>query len=196
MHTLAIASRLFGLFLIGLGLAASTGASAQEAPKPEATATAAAPAAAEIRQGRELFLGTTRFSAGGPSCNSCHNVVNDAVIGGGTLAMDLTESFGRLGAEGIPETLPRKGAPSPFPVMQAAYQGRDISAAEAQALAAFLQDANAQSATQKPNDLGARMLMAGLAGVALLLLLFALIGQGRKRRSVNQDIYDRQVVSE
>ena len=196
MHNRAIVTRLFGLFLIGIGLSGSSWILAQEAAKASAAATQAAPAPALIRQGRDLFLGATRFSAGGPSCNSCHNVINDAVIGGGTLAMDLTESFGRLGADGIVETLPRKGAQSPFPVMQAAFQDRDITAEEGNALAAFLQDAHARRATQKPNDLGSMMLLAGFSGVVFLLLLFSLVGQGRKRRSGNQEIYDRQVTSE
>ncbi len=196
MHNRAFVTRLFGLLLIGIGLSGSSWSLAQETAKAGAAAAEAAPTPALIRQGQELFLGVTRFSAGGPSCNACHNVINDAVIGGGTLAMDLTESFGRLGAEGITAMLPRKDAQSPFPVMQAAFQGRDLSTEEGQALVAFLQNAHAQRATQKSNDLGSKMLIAGIAGVIILLLLFSLIGQGRKRRSVNQEIYDRQIVSE
>ncbi|MCX7169826.1 MAG: hypothetical protein NTY41_05895 [Proteobacteria bacterium] len=192
----ACKTRLFGLFLIGIGLSGSSWSLAQEAAKASATVAEAAPTPALIRLGQDLFLGATRFSAGGPSCNACHNVINDAVIGGGNLAMDLTESFGRLGADGIVETLPRKGAQSPFPVMQAAFQARDITADEGNALAAFLQDAHARRAAQKPNDLGSMMLLAGFSGVVFLLLLFSLVGQGRKRRSVNQEIYDRQVMTE
>lgn len=178
-------------FIYGALLVAGHSVLAEETGQP-----AAAPAPALVRQGQDLFLGTTRFTAGGPSCNSCHNVVNDAVIGGGTLAIDLTETFGRLGAEGIIAMLPRKDGQSPFPVMQAAFQGHDLSAEEGLALVAFLQNAHAQRATQKPNDLGSKMLIAGITGVIILLLLFSLIGQGRKRRSVNQEIYDRQIISE
>ena len=202
MHT-ARAIRRFGYsFLIGAGLFGSTWALAQDTANAGSGAAPAQPAAeaeptpALIRQGQDLFLGATRFSAGGPSCNSCHNVVNDAVIGGGTLAVDLTKAFGRMGADGINDALPRKGAESPFPVMQAAFQGRDVTADESRALAAFLQNAHAQRATQKPNDLGTKMLVAGAVGVVVLLLLFSLLGQGRKRKSVNQHIYDRQVMTE
>lgn len=201
MHTRARAVRRFGvLFLFAVGLAGSPWVTAQEAASGAAAAAAPAaapaPAAEMIRQGQELFLGLKRLSAGGPSCNSCHNVVNDAVIGGGSLAIDLTKSFGRMGADGINDALPRKGNESPFPVMQAAYLGRDVTPEESAALAAFLQNAHAHSATQKPNDLGGKMLLAGAAGVVLLLLLFSLLGQGRKRQSVNQQIYDRQVTTE
>ena len=196
MHNRPLVTRLFSLFLIGIGLSGSPWALAQEAAKSSAAAAEAAPTPALIQQGRDLFLGTARFSAGGPSCNACHNVINDAVVGGGTLAIDLTETFGRLGAEGIVAMLPRKDAQSPFPVMQEAFRGRDITAEEGNALTAFLQDAHAKRATQKPNDLGATMLIAGIAGVVILLMLFSLIGQGRKRRCVNQEIYDRQIKSE
>jgi len=71
-----------------------------------------------------------------------------------------------------------------------------LSAHERQALVAFLQNAYAQRATQKPNDLGAIMLLVGFTGIVFLLLLFSLLGKGRKRRSVNQEVFDRQVVSE
>lgn len=194
-------TRFLGGVLVGSGLLGTPWVLGQEAAKtsaaPEPTAVAAAtpPTPALIRQGQNLFLGETRFSAGGPACNSCHNVVNDAVIGGGTLAKDLTEAFDRLEAEGIVGMLPRKGEASPFPVMQAAYQGHEISAEEVPALVAFLQNAAAQRATQKPNDFGLKMLLAGGFGVVILLLLFSLIGRGRKRRCVNQEIYDRQITT-
>ena len=201
MHTLAHAVRLFAFLFLMVGIPASSWAQTQDAAvsapaSPTASAVATEPTPAQIRHGLDLFLGTARFSAGGPACNSCHNVINDGVVGGGTLAIDLTKSYGRLEADGIMDTLPRKGSPSPFPVMQAAFQDRDLTADEGQALAAFLRHAHEQRASQKSNDLSTKMLIAGGVGVVVLLLLFSLLGQGRKRRSVNQDIYDRQVASE
>ena len=179
------------------GAAASTpvAAASAEATAPKAAPAAALPSAALNAQGQGLFLGTTRLSAGGPACNSCHNVVNDAVPGGGSLAKDMTKTFTRLGAGGILEKLPQKGEESPFPAMQAAYIGRELSESEVPALVAFLQNADIQSASQKPNDIGSKMLMAGAGGVAFLLLLFSLIGSGRKRRSVNSELFDRQIKS-
>lgn len=199
MNNRTLVTRLSVLILIGTGLFGSPWALGQEAAKtsavaePVAVAAPTPPTPALIRQGQNLFLGETRFSAGGPSCNSCHNVINDAVIGGGTLAKDLTETFDRLEAEGIVGMLPRKDEASPFPVMQAAYQGHEISAEEVPALVAFLQNASAQRATQKSNDLGLKMLLVGGGGVVFLLLLFSLIGRGRKRHCVNQELYDRQM---
>ena len=197
MNTLDYALRLFAVLLIGVGSSWAQDSAKSAAAAPEAKApAAAAPTPEQIRRGLDLFQGTARFSAGGPSCSSCHNVVNDAVIGGGNLAIDLTEVFGRRDADGIIEVLPRQGAASPFPVMQVAFQDRDITAEEGQALAAFLRHANDQSAKQKANDLGTKMLTAGVLGVIVLLVLIALVGQRRKRGSVNQEIYDRQVKSE
>ncbi len=39
-----------------------------------------------VLMGQKLFQGTIRFENSGPTCNSCHDVKNDAVIGGGILA--------------------------------------------------------------------------------------------------------------
>ena len=174
-----------------------TGGSA--APGMQAALTSqAAPVAAqpgEIRMGRDLFDGRVRFANGGASCNSCHHVQNDAVIGGGVLARDLTTAFSRLGAEGISAMIPHNGAQSPFPVMQVAYQGREVTDNEANALVAFLQHADKQSALQKPGNYAWRMFIAGCAGVVVMLIFFGLVGHGRKKRSVNSDVYDRQLKS-
>ncbi|MDD5027889.1 MAG: hypothetical protein PHH58_00085 [Rhodoferax sp.] len=194
--------------MIGSGLFASPWALSQQAATPDGAGsapTAAAPVAAAlpeapavpsaelIQQGKNLFLGTQRLSAGGPACNACHNVLNDAVPGGGTLAKDLTKTFTRIGADGIQEKLPLADEESPFPVMQRAYQGRQLIAAEGQALGAFLQHADAQAATQKANNMGTNMLLAGFGGVVFLLVLFSMLGSKRKRRSVNSELFDRQI---
>ncbi len=170
-------------------------ASAQTATPAAATTTSApiVPAPALIEQGQSLFLGNARFNAGGPSCNACHNVSINSLIAGGTLAKDLTKAFSRLGAEGVNAMLPRKDEPSPFPVMQAAFQGRELTPSESAALVAFLQDVSTKSTEQPASDFGTKMLLAGGSGIVILLLLFALVGTGRKRRSVNQELFDRQL---
>lgn len=194
MTNKTFAIRLSGAILIGSGLFGSPLAFGQEVAKPDAAAAVPVPASAElIQQGQSLFLGTKRLSAGGPACNSCHNVLNDAVPGGGSLAKDMTQTFTRIGADGILEKLPLEDEESPFPAMQRAYQGRQLITAEATALVAFLQHADAQATTQQPNNMGTKMLLAGGGGVAFLLVLFSLIGSGRKRRSVNSELFDRQI---
>ena len=96
------------------------------------SATAAQPEASgppsndQVLLGQGLFQGTTRLANGGPTCNSCHDVTNDAVIGGGILATELTTVFSRLGGPGVRAIL---GSP-PFPVMQQAYVDKSLTEAE------------------------------------------------------------------
>lgn len=158
------------------------------APAPVAR-QAATPA--QVLLGQDLFQGRLRLSNGGPACNSCHEVTNDAVIGGGVLARELTTVFTRLGGPGVRAVL---GSP-PFPVMQRAYQGRPLTDDETGALVAFLQDADAQHAFHRPRDYGVKLFESGLVGAALLLGLYTLAWRGRRARSVNQAIFDRQVRS-
>lgn len=160
-------------------------AQAAKAPAPEATAE-------EIERGRGLFQGSVRFANGGPACNACHHANHESVTGGGALASDLTQSFSRAGEEGLAAIV----ANAPFPVMQVAYEGRAVTPEEMRALAGFLKKVDAQSATQKPIDYGRQLLVGGIVGVIVLAGLFSLLGTGRKRRSVNQDIYDRQLKAE
>lgn len=144
----------------------------------------------DIKQGQALFQGKRRFVNDSPSCISCHN--NDAVFGGGALAKDLTMVFSRLGEPGIHAIL----ANPPFPVMQAAYEGRPLEEAEIRALVGFLQHADQENTLRQPRKYGWVMFGAGMGGVGLLLGFYSLMSRRRKRCSVNQDIYDRQDKSE
>jgi mono/diheme cytochrome c family protein len=160
-------------------------AAAQPAP-------AAPPSAEEMRLGQQLFEGSVRFEKGGPACNACHHIDHPAVTGGGILAKDLTQSHSRMGTAGLNAML----AKAPFPVMQAAYQGKPISGVEVKALAGFMQQADQERASREPPNYGWRTFLGGLSGLAVLLALLTLAGGSRKKRSVNQEIYDRQVRSE
>lgn len=159
------------------------------------SAVAAAPGRAatpeDVRQGQEIFQGSLRLSRGGPACNSCHHVRNDAVIGGGVLAKELTSVFGRLGGAGIQGIL---GKP-PFPVMEEAYRDRPLSDVEVFALVSFLQEADRQQAFQQPRDYGFKLVYSGTAGFAVLLAVFWVVGRRRKTHPVNRAIFDRQVKS-
>ena len=191
VHKMVVRFLIAGGLLIGsqgvFSQEPATATAAQEAP-----VAVAAPTQEEILLGQNIFEGIVRLTNGGASCNSCHHVQNDAVIGGGVLAKDLTTSFSRMGAEGIAGMLPRNGSESPFPVMQAAYKGKEITEKEAQALVAFLQNADKQNAFQKPSNYSMKMFLAGCAGVIVMLIFFGLVGKGRKKRSVNSEMFDRQ----
>jgi hypothetical protein len=145
----------------------------------------------QIVLGQNLFQGTVRFSEGGPTCNSCHHIKNDAVIGGGILARELTTVFSSMGREGVRAILGQ----APFPVMQAAYENQPLTEEENNALVAFLKDADEQHAYQQPRDYGFGLLVSGAVGCLIIFGLCGFIWRGRKKGSVHQAIYDRQVKS-
>lgn len=144
-----------------------------------------------IQAGKNLFEGRIRLANGGPTCNSCHNVKNDALMSGGALAKDLTDAFTRLGEAGIKAIL---GNP-PFPAMKQAYQNRSLTEAEAFDLAAFLQHADKVRDSQQAKNYRSQLLLSGLGGAVVLLLLFGGFWTRSKRSSVNRKIYDRQIKS-
>ena len=172
--------------------ASGSEAAGKEAPAQAAKETVAEATPEEISLGQKLFEGSVRFANGGPPCNACHNVAHQAVIGGGDLAADLTLSFSRVGKQGLESMV----ANAPFPVMQVAYEGKTVSPEEIRTLAGFLQRAEKESASQPAGGHGWRMFFGGAGGVVVLAGLFSLVGGRRKKRSVNQDIYDRQIESE
>ena len=145
----------------------------------------------DIERGQNLFQGKIRFVHEGPSCIACHHVKNDAIIGGGILAKDLTSVFSRLGEPGVRAIL---GAP-PFPVMQTAYKDRALTKEEIFALVAFLNDADQKKLYQRPKDYGMGLFLSGILGAIFLMLVYSLLGARRKKYSVNKAIYDRQMKS-
>jgi cytochrome c2 len=141
--------------------------------------------------GSHLFQGTVRFANRGPTCIACHDVTHDAVIGGGILAAELTDVFSRMSAAGIEAILGRP----PFPVMQAAYQEQPLTKGEIEALVAFLQSVDEDELTRQPRDYGLGLFGSGVVGTALIYGICGLVWRGRKKSSVNQNIFDRQVKS-
>lgn len=157
-----------------------------------ASATSLEDAAERISRGRNLFDGTLDLVNGGPTCNACHHVVDDAVLGGGALAADLTTVSSRMSAQGVRAIIGQ----APFPAMQAAYADKPLTESEVSDLTAYLQHANAEHANQTPKDYGMRLFAGGVVGSVALFGFCGLVWRGRKRGSVNQDIYDRQVKSD
>ena len=146
---------------------------------------------ADVSRGQDLFQGRGRFANRGAACNSCHDVQNDAVIGGGILAKDLTSVFSRLGGTAVRAIL---GTP-PFPVMQQAYKDRPLTEDEVFSLVAFLEEADAQSQFQHPRDYGFKLFFSGLVGAVALFGVCGVTWRGRKKQSVYQEIFDRQAKS-
>lgn len=162
-------------------------------PAQDAAAIGARATRADIAKGRDLFQGKWRLLNGGPSCISCHHVRNDAVVGGGNLAKELTTVFSRMGDAGIQAIL---DAP-PFPVMQQAYRNRPLTKDEIFALVSFLEESDKEHAFQQARgDYGMKLFGSGVAGVVVLLGSYTVFWHRRKKGPVNRDVYDRQIQSE
>jgi len=162
--------------VVQTGLTSSSGISIDETGKNE------------IKKGAKLFSGTVAFENGATACISCHNVTYKNFTAGGSLAKDLTKEFSRLKPENIAGII----ASPPFPVMKAAYKGKPVTKDEAFYITAFLKDVNAKSAKLTPVNYAHSLLLGGIIGTLFLMGLFALIWKGRKTKSVNQSILDRQ----
>ncbi|QLH34639.1 MAG: cytochrome c [Cyclobacteriaceae bacterium] len=145
----------------------------------------------EILQGRLLFSGESRLSGGGPGCISCHHVKNNKLIGGGLLAKDLTDAFSRMNEAGISAIL----TSPPFPAMREAYQSAPLTEEEAYSLVAFLKKADEDQYGQNYRNYQHYFLDCGWIEFFLLLGIYTTIWSKRKKQSVNQKIYDRQIYS-
>jgi hypothetical protein len=169
-------------------IASANGAAVEATSAPDIQAPATDE---QVLLGQALFQGDRRLSNAGPTCNSCHEVTNDAVIGGGILAVELTTVFSRLGGPGVRAII---GSP-PFPVMERAYRDKALTDEEVGALVAFLERADAEQALHQPRDYGIKLFGTGLFGAVILMGLYSVMWGGRRKGSVNQSIFDRQVRS-
>jgi mono/diheme cytochrome c family protein len=157
----------------------------------EAPAAVAEATEDQVLLGRGLFQGNIRLTNNGPTCNSCHEVRSESVLGGGLLAAELTSVVSRLSAQGVWSVLRNP----PFPVMQRAYADRPLTDDEITALVGFLERADAEQDLYQPRAYGVALFFAGIAGTAFLLGLYTLLWRRRRVGSVNQSIFDRQARS-
>lgn len=145
----------------------------------------------DINTGKEYFEGTIRFANGGPSCISCHNVDHADMISGGLFAIDLTLTVSRLGPTGVHAMITNPG----FPAMKTSFQNNSITPEEAFYLTAFLMKANSDSEFGVVKNSSGFLFNTGLMGSAFLFIVFGGIWWDRKRKSVNHDIFKRQIKS-
>lgn len=145
----------------------------------------------ELISGQNLFVGIQSLKNGGPSCISCHNVNYKGVIPGGILAKDLTTAFSRMGGDaGIQGIL---GAP-PFPAMTSAYKNNPITDKEIGNLIAFLREVDTDKTKQVASN-NYLLLYLGIGGLCLLIILYSIIWFRRKKTTVKNEIYNRQLKS-
>lgn len=137
----------------------------------------------EIRAGREYFDGTRVLAGGGPPCISCHNTREVGVMGGGTLAADLTFVYARLGDQGLSSAL----ASTPFPLMKNIYKDAPLQDDEAFKIKAYLWSLQRDGTPPRSDN---NFVYAGVLGLFLSLGLIGMIWAGRMR-GVRQNIVKR-----
>jgi cytochrome c2 len=140
----------------------------------------------EVATGQKLFLGEIAFTEGGPACISCHT---DNIISGGLLAVELTTVFTRLKEQGINAII----SDPPFPVMETAYNNHQITKDEAFYLIAFLKEVDFISPVQKPDIFQRIFLIESIFGGIILFILYGGLWRNRKRKPVNNKIFERQL---
>jgi len=153
----------------------------------------APPAEADVLLGRALFEGTTRLEGRGPSCVSCHTIPGAGIDWGGSIAVDLSGSFARLGAPVIQAILSNP----PFPNMRGAYEGRPPTPPEIAALTALMSVAASDAAvTAPPRNVSARVFGTAFVGALLFIGLASLVWRGRRTGPVYREVFDRQIRSQ
>lgn len=138
---------------------------------------------ADVRLGRQIFLGEQRLEAGGPPCVSCHTLGTIGGLGGGRLGPDLTNVFDRLGG--------RKGVGTwllnpPTPTMQAVFGTHALKPDEILPLLAAIDEAN-NARQPAGRSSTAKFFACGFAGMLIGLALLQLAWRGRIR-SVRRSI--------
>ena len=154
------------------GDAAAEAPQSQEVEEPQAAFTEA-----DVEAGLRLFRGDVALEKEGAACLACHDLAGLSWLGGGALGPELTGVHGRLGGrQGLTAWL---SAP-PTPTMSSLYRTRPLTEDEVRAFTAFFADRAAQEASAGSSN---RTLFAslGLAGTALLLLLFDRLWRKRFR---------------
>jgi len=166
--------------------AGAEGSSAPSGPAGEPSFTEA-----QVELGRALFQGVIRLDGRGSSCNACHHVPGEGVVGGGSLAVSLGDAYTRLGYGGIKAIVQNP----PFPVMKRAYAGHPVNDEEAEALLAFLRDASAETTNGRGSSYGLLLAGVGAVGSVVVAGLFTLAWRGRRRGPVKQEMFARQIES-
>lgn len=142
---------------------------------------------ADQQKGRQIFLGYAALQNGGPACISCHTVNGEkGLLGGGTLAPNLTNVTARLGGQqGLSAWL---SAPA-TPTMSATFQKTPLTQEEITALVAYFLN----QAQQNPPPRTApfvNYLLFGLGGTVLLLVAFDFFW-GHRFRGVRKPLVEK-----
>jgi mono/diheme cytochrome c family protein len=142
--------------------------------------------AADIAQGRAIFLGTQRLTNGGPACVSCHTVSGLPGLGGGRLGPDLTKVYERLqGRKNLSAWL---FAPATT-TMQPVFKPHPLTPQEITPLVALF-EGSAQGGAQASSVGLVYFFLLALGGTCLGLVFFETAWKHRLR-TVRQALVER-----
>ena len=133
---------------------------------------------ADILAGEQIFIGATQLSAGGPACLSCHSAGSAGVLGGGTLALDLTSVYSKYKDSGISAALKNIA----FPVMQKVYEDYPLTDDEIFQIKAYLYQTDKVGAVVADHQ--KKFLFLAFGGVVLMLGLIDLTWRRRRKHAV------------
>lgn len=142
--------------------------------------------AADVAQGRAIFLGTQRLTNGGPACVSCHTVSSLPGLGGGRLGPDLTKVYERLqGRKNLSAWL---FAPATT-TMQPVFKPHPLTPQEIPPLVALF-ESSAQGGAQASSVGLVYFFLLALGGTCLGLVFFETAWKHRLR-TVRQALVER-----
>lgn len=133
---------------------------------------------ADIDRGFAIFTGRQKLTNGGPACYSCHTVPGIWGLGGGHLdpqLANLTRVYERL--QGRIPLSAWLMAPA-TPTMQSVFAKKPLESGEIHALVALFEN-RAQMGEAKPSVSQLAFALLGVAGAALVLVVFDLVWKGR-----------------
>lgn len=157
----------------------------QIGPAPDMLASATK---ANIEAGFRLFSGSDKLSNRGQACISCHNVKDNAIFIGGTLAKELTVTYETMGSAGVAAILKSP----PFPAMKYAYANHALTEEEVFNLSAYLKSVSKNRYYQNTRDYSLLFIVSGIFVFVTVYISILILYFQRKKGSVRDDIFNRQ----
>lgn len=125
--------------------------------------------------GRQLFSGEQLLANGGMACIACHRIGD---VDGGTMGLDLTGVFGRMGETGLVSALEK----APFQVMAPVYRDKPLTRQEAVHVTRWLQEMDGKPVAARTDP----VLPAALSVAALCLAVIVLCTRSSQRSNAQE----------